>query len=147
MSMMETVREFICQCPFLKNGLLNVNYLGPYPTEYVIERVAADEVLKEYSDSGKLKQFVFSFASREWIGKNVEENQKIVQFYENFAGWLDEMSAAGRLPVLGEGKTAQSIGAISAGAMSNLSGDSAKYQIRCRLIYYEGGDNVWQEKN
>lgn len=133
------VRDFLCACPLLAEGKLNVDYLGSEPTEYTIERVAENEVLKEYSDGGKLKQFVFLFSSREWIGRRVEEHMKTAKFYENFADWLEKKSQRGELPQLESGKTAQAIGVMSGGVLYDQSGECAKYQIRCRLIYFEEG--------
>lgn len=139
-SVIAGVREFICACPLLADGKVNVDYLGAEPTEYAIERVSGDETLKEYCDGGKLKQFVFLFSSREWIGRRVEDHLKISEFYENFAQWLQEMSRAGTLPQIGAGKSPQTIGAVSSGSLYDQAGECAKFQIRCRLVYFEQGE-------
>lgn len=138
-SMVGGVREFLCACPLLEAGKLNVDYLGSEPTEYSMERVAENELLKQYSDGGKLKQFVFLFSSREWVGNRVEEHVKTAEFYEKFAKWLEEKSLAGELPLLESGKTAQSLEAVSGGILYDHTGECGKYQIRCRLIYLEEG--------
>ena len=139
-SLIAGVRDFLCSCPLLSDGKLNVDFLGPEPTEYAIERVAGDEVLKRYSDGGRLKQFVFLFSSREWIGRRVEQHLKLAEFYERFSEWLEEMSRKGTLPQIGESRVAQSIGAVSGGILYDQTGECAKYQIRCRLVYFEPGD-------
>lgn len=140
MSVMESVREFILDCPLLVEGKLNVDYLGFEPPEYVIQRVEADEILKKYSDGGELKQFVFIFGSRERIGGQVKEHLAIANFYEQISEWIVQKNNRGELPQLGAGKTAQSITVLTPGFMKDQAGDCARYQLRCKLIYFEGGD-------
>lgn len=142
MSMMENVRKFICGCPHLREGKLNVDYLGAEPTEYTVRRVAADEVLKQYADGGKLKKLVFTFHSREWMGRTVADQLQLAEFYEQFGDWIAEKNDMGELPELGERKIAQSIRVTKAGALQDQAGDSAKYQMECTLIYFEGGEGI-----
>lgn len=140
MSVIESVREFILGCPFLAEGKLNVNHLGAEPPEYVILRVETDEILKKYSDGGTLKQFDFIFGSRERVGGRVKDHLAIADFYERLAEWIAQKDGSGELPRLEEGKTAQAISVLAPGVMRDQTGDSARYQLRCRLIYFEGGE-------
>lgn len=135
MSITEAIREFMCSCPLLSGGRLNVDYLSAEPREYAIIRTGGEELVHRYADGGKLMRFDFLFASREWIAKSVDEQLAIAEFYEKLALWLEEKTAQGELPTLEAGLSPQSIRAISAGSKKDHAGDTAKYQMECRLIY------------
>lgn len=139
MSIIESVRTFICTCPFLKDGAINVDYLGDRPTEYTIDGVPTADTVKRYADGGKLKQFTFVFGSREYYGEDTLKNIENSSFYEDFAAWLENQTNLGILPVLAVGKRAQKIEALSTGYMFDGAAGNARYQIQCRLTYYEGG--------
>ncbi len=135
MSNTEAIRDFMCTCPYLKRGRLNIEYLGAEPREYVIERLPSEEVVRRYADGGELRRFDFAFGSREWIAKGVDEQLEIAHFYENVAKWLEEKTKQGELPDLGKGLIAQSIRTLSPGSKKDHAGDTAKYQMKCSLIY------------
>lgn len=139
MSIIRGIRNFIAGCPVLCEGKLNIDFLGSEPTEYTIERIGTDEVIKQYSDGGKLKRFVFAVVSREYVGTSVDKNLKAAEFYEKFSEWIAEKNAIGELPKIGESKVAQSIRVSKSGTMEDLADDCAKYQIECTMVYLEGG--------
>ncbi len=77
------------------------------------------------------------FAARLFYSDEARNNIDNSGFNENFAEWLEEETEKGNLPVLGAGKTAIKIEAMSSGYLFDISGDlsNARYQIQCRLIY------------
>ena len=135
MSITEAIRDFMCSCPLLLEGRINVDYLGAEPREYAIIRTRGEELVHQYADGGKLMRFDFLFASREWIAKSVDEQLAIAEFYEKLALWLEKKTAQGELPKLEAGLSPQSIRAVSAGGKKDHAGDTAKYQMECSLIY------------
>lgn len=137
MSIIESIRTFICTCPFLKDGVINVDYLGDTPTEYTVDGVPTTTTVKKYTDGGELKQYTFYFGSREYYGEDTLKNIENSKFYEDFAQWLKDKTDKKELPVLSTGKTAQKIEALSTGYMFDNSGGNARYQIQARLIYFE----------
>ena len=58
-------------------------------------------------------------------------------FYESLAAWLESQTRAGDLPVLPKGKKAQAIEAQSTGYLFTSGPDTGKYQIQCRLQYFQ----------
>lgn len=138
MNMIESVRTFIEKCPLLKEGRVNVDYLGKEPWEYTIDGVPVSTTVKQYTDGARLRRYEFVFGSREYYGTDMPERIENSAFYEDFSAWLDEMSINGQLPDLGENKWAQSIEAVSGGYIMDTDGKYARYQIQCRMIYYEG---------
>lgn len=134
----DKVRDFIAKCPLLDEfARLNVDYLGPNATEYTIDSVPTDEILKKYVDGGTLKQYIFVFASREYYGPDVLQNIENSGFYEKFSDWLEEKTEEGDFPLLEGNKSANSIEAISSGYLLSATEDTGSYQIQIRLTYYE----------
>jgi len=134
----EKIREYFLSCPILDEyARLNIDFLGVEPTQYTIEGQPVDPVIQKYVDGGILKQYVFVFGSREYYGADVLQNIENSGFYERFSNWLDEQSEKGNLPKLEGGKKALKIEALTTGYLFNASEDNARYQIQCRLIYYE----------
>ena len=60
----ESIRDYILSCPFLKDGKVNVDYL-PDEMAYSIDPVGGDPVYKQYTDGTCLEQFQFSLLSKE----------------------------------------------------------------------------------
>ncbi|NBI08062.1 hypothetical protein [Senegalia massiliensis] len=134
----DKIRDFISVCPLLDEfAKLNVDFLGPNATEYTIDSIPTDSILKQYVDGGKLKQYVFVFGSREFYGPDVLQNIENSGFYEKFSEWLDTKTELGELPLLEGNKESDSIEAMSSGYLFGSTEDTARYQIQCRLIYYE----------
>lgn len=105
-SLIQSIRDFFCTCPLLKDGAIHVDYLGVLPTEYSIDGVPAKKEVKAYIDGSALCQYVFTFGSVEKYGSDVETNIENSGFYENFVGWLKEKSQKKELPSLGCGREA-----------------------------------------
>lgn len=137
MAMIETVRQFLRTCPLLSGQKIQVDYLGGDPTEYTVDGVPAEAVVKRYAGGDSVRQFVFVFASREFYGPDRLTNIANSSFYEDFAAWLEAQSRAGNLPALGGGKEAIGIEAMSTGYLYDSGSDNARYQIQCRLVYYQ----------
>lgn len=139
MSIIKGIRDFIAGCPLFREGKINIDFLGAEPVEYSIERIGTDEVIKQYSDGGKLKRFVFAVASREYVGMSVDKHLKAAEFHEKFSEWLKAKNDEGELPKIGNGRVAQSIRVSSSGVLKDLADDCAKYSIECTMVYFEGG--------
>ena len=136
MSITESIRTYLCTCPFLKDGIINVDYLGEKPTEYTVECVPAAKEAKRYTDGSSLKQYLFLFASREYYGQDVLTNIENSRFYEQFSNWISQQDKKGIYPVLENG-IPQKIETLSSGYLFHGNGTDARYQIQCRLTYYE----------
>ena len=139
MSIIKGIRDFIAGCPLFCEGKINIDFLGAEPVEYSIERIGTDEIIKQYSDGGKLKRFVFAIASREYVGMSVDKHLKKAEFHEKFSEWIEAKNDAGELPDIGKGRVAQSIRVSSSGVLKDLADDCAKYSIECTMVYFEGG--------
>lgn len=138
MTVIESIKDFISQCPLLGEfSHLCVDYLHENADSYSIEEVPAEAVIRRYVDGSSERQFVFVFAARLFYSDELRNNIDNSGFYERFAEWLEEQTEADNLPVLADGKTACKIEAMSSGYLFDISGDlsNARYQIQCRLMY------------
>ncbi len=133
----KSVIQFIKQCPYIKNGTFCADCLSSKPYHYTVEAVPSTQILKTYCDGASVRQFSFVFASREYYGTDELINLSNNGFYENFSNWLEECTKNGNLPDLGEKAVPIGIEAQSVGYMYEASGNTARYQIQCRLIYYK----------
>lgn len=137
----KSLEEYMKACPFLKEGRFHVNYLGIDVINYTIDTVPTARVITQYSDGGALKQYNFIFASRETYSEDRHKSIENSGFYESLENWFETQTRKNILPVLKGGKTAQAIETLSSGFISSADEKTARYEIQCRLIYYE---NTWR---
>lgn len=140
MTIIESIRNFIKQCPFLEafEGAIRigVDYLDSEATTYSIEKVPCNPIIKKYVDGSSKRQEQFIFASRESYGQDIFNNLDNINFYENFASWIEENNNNEKLPAL-DNKEALSLELTSNGYAFKTDIDKAQYQIQMRLIYME----------
>ncbi|MCM1115608.1 MAG: chloramphenicol resistance protein [Clostridium sp.] len=138
MAIIEAVKNFILQCPYLDElKKVNVDFLPSDPNTYSIEEEPTEIILKEYIDGSSDRQFVFVFASRMLWNEEVINNIQNSGFFEKFQDWLERCTAEDELPQMDEGMHAYKIEAISNGYLFDVNGNEkyARYQIQCRLLY------------
>lgn len=143
MNIIDNIRKFIKSCPYLNDYVgatkpkINVDYLDDEVISYSIERVPADPIIETYIDGSKKKQEIFVFCSRESYGQDVFINLENINFYENFAKWIEEQNSLGNFPLVDKGCEVQKIEVSTNGYAFQTSEDKAQYQIQMRLIYLE----------
>ena len=135
MRLIESIRNFILKCPYLKEGPLNVDYKSFEATEYSIDGTPVEPIIKRYVDGGTVRQYNFVFSSTEMYGQDTLNNMSNSGFYEDFADWLEDCSGKGDLPVMDEGKNPLKIEALNRGYLFDNTTNTGIYQIQCRLIY------------
>lgn len=139
-STIASVREYMMTCPFLDEfARINIDYLGAEPTQYTIDTIPTDPIVKRYTNGDSIRQLVFVFASREYYGAEVLENMANSDFYEKLADWLEQQSRQKNLPMMAEGKKARTIGALTSGYAFATDAHTAQYQIQCKLTYFQEG--------
>lgn len=126
---------FETTCPLLTGRRLNITCLDEKPHACVLIPGSDPPVITRYPDGGALCQYVFIFSTREYFDASVRENLAVAKFYEDFEQWLELQNAYGDLPKLKGSKESICIEPLSRGYLFDASGQSAKYQIKLRLIY------------
>lgn len=140
MTIIESIRSFIKQCPFLEEFegavRIGVDYLDSESTTYSIEKVPCNPIIKKYVDGSSKRQEQFIFASRESYGQDIFNNLDNINFYEKFANWIEENNNNEKLPIL-DNKESLSLEVTSNGYAFQTDIDKAQYQIQMKLIYME----------
>lgn len=141
MTVIESIRNFIKNCPYLEEFegaiRIGVDFLDKETTTYSLEKVPTNPIIKKYIDGSCKKQELFIFSSRESYGPDVFNNLENINFYEKFAEWIEEMNIKGELPSLDNKREAEKIEVTSNGYAFQTDVDRARYQIQMRLIYIE----------
>lgn len=141
MTIVESIRNFIKKCPYLEEFegaiRIGVDYLDKETTNYSIEKVPCNPIIKKYVDGSCKKQELFIFTSRESYGPDIINNLNNINFYENLVSWLEEKNRTGDLPILDGKREVEKIEILTNGYAFQTDIDKARYQIQLRLIYIE----------
>lgn len=138
----DNIRKFVLTCPLLNESndgeiRLNVNYLGDDATTYSLEEIPTEPILKKYIDGSSIRQYQFTFCSREAYGQDTIQNIANSSFYEDFANWIDEQNSNKNLPLLDKKMTSKSIEVLTNGYALQVDENMARYQIDLNLKYYK----------
>ena len=129
----ESIRDYILSCDFLKEGKVNIDYL-PDEMAYSIDPVGADPVYKKYTDGSCLKQFQFSLLSKYAYDGDARTGIANSGFYQRFEEWIEENNMNDIYPEL-DRHTPVRVEVLQSGYLFSAEADLGRYQIICRLIY------------
>lgn len=96
--MVESIKDWLSTCPFLRNGKINVDYL-PRKRSYSISLVPVTPILQQYTDGGSIRQIQFNFSSNENLDGSDENSIANSRFYEDLQNWIDEQISISNFPV------------------------------------------------
>ncbi|ADU26077.1 hypothetical protein [Ethanoligenens harbinense] len=139
MSIINSLYEYFKSCPLLGDNKINVDYLPETAREYTIDTITGDPIIKRYARGATLRQYLYAFGSRDFYGPDVLQNLSNSGFYGDFAAWLDEQNKAKNFPVLPPNCVPQKIEAQTSGYLFGADAETARYQIQCRIVYYQEG--------
>lgn len=135
----KSIRDYFLTCPVLNTfRKIGIDYLPADELAYTIDPIPSDTTIKTYIDGGKIKQYQFVIASREFYGNDEAQNIENSGFYEELSEWLEVQSMLDNLPELSGKRRSQELKVLTSGYLFNATEDRARYQIQLRLIYYEG---------
>ena len=138
MTIVESIRNWVRGCPLIDDDLrVNVDWLPENATEYTIDSIPSEAVVRRYLDGSAQKQELFVFGSREPYGTDVLQNIDNSGFYEDFCDWVESQNETGDLPALETGKTPIKVDVLSTAYVFQSDAETARYQIQCRLLYME----------
>ena len=84
-SIIQGLVDYFMGCPLLKDGVFRMDALGEEAVEYTIETGMFDPIIKKYIDGSSVRQYQFSFASREFYSMDRIQNMRNICFYEKLA--------------------------------------------------------------
>lgn len=132
-SKIELIRDYFMNCPLLKDGKLNIDYVGEEPIQYSINTMlTSNSIVKQYTDGGTLRQYPFVFVSNEIYSQDAIDQIEACGFYDKLEEWIEKQDAEENLPKI-EG--IQSIEVMAPGYLFDASQTVARYQIQCRILY------------
>lgn len=136
MTVIESIRTWLKGYSGL-SGRLDVDFLSEDADTYSLDTIPTEEVIKQYHDGGKVKQYLFAVSSRRYYDQNIAQNIDNLEFFEKLTEWVEAKAKRRELPVMAEGKTAQKIVVTSNAYPFIVTEDGkARYQIQMRLEYY-----------
>lgn len=144
-AIIECIKDYFKGCPYLNDKDINIDFLGDDEEAFSIEEIPAPIITKKFIDGSKEKQCLFVLASRLFFG-GLENQQKIdnLHLFEKISNWLEDNTENDVLPTLNDKQTATSIETLSSGYLfgTDKVNKYARYQIQCKLIYFEEG-KIW----
>ena len=136
MSIIESIKNYLTSCPDLNGKAININYLSPERDSFSIDNVPKNPVVKRYSDGESLMQFCFLIAGRTVYDRDVYENMRIAEFFEDFESWIERQNSLKILPDLSDlGLSPTAIEVTKSGTVYDTARTSARFQIEARLLY------------
>lgn len=136
-SIIQGITDFFMNCPLLKDGAFRVDALSDKGVEYTIETGIFDPIVKTYVNGDTDRIYQFSFGSREFYSMDRLQNIKNIEFYEQFANWIEEQSRNENFPEMPEKCYPQALTVLSPGYIFDGSMKNARYQIQLQLEYYK----------
>ena len=138
-SIAKALHTYLLTCPLLGDHPLGVDWLPDKSVAFSIDTTPASQIIQRYYSGSSLRQYEFVLRSVADYGADILQNLANSTLYEQLAGWMDEQTRKRNFPDLGPGRTVQSIEAQSTGYLMTAAPDVGRYQIQCRMIYYEKG--------
>lgn len=140
MTIIESIRKYLSNCPLLMDGKLNVDFLPPEAASYSVDVTPVSPVVKSYLDGSSVCQFAFVLATRTYYGVDIRQQIDNLGFFEKFSNWIEDQNHNRNWPDLGNGKKAQKLEVTTSGYVFAPETDTARYQIQCKLTYFQKGE-------
>lgn len=135
MSIIDAIRKFLKTYPPLADGRLNIDFLPEKAKTYSVFQEPCESTVGHYITGQPKLQCVFVLASKEVYSGEIDQNSVNLEFYDDFARWIQKQNIIRNFPQL-EGYTATSIETTSPGYLYvNEINDTAQYRIQCRMNY------------
>lgn len=138
-SIAKALHTYLLTCPLLGDHPLGVDWLPDKSVAFSIDTTPASQIIQRYYSGSTVRQYEFVLRSVQDYGADILQNLANSTLYEQLAGWMEEQTRKRDFPDLGSGRTVQSIEAQSTGYLMTAAPDVGRYQIQCRMIYYEKG--------
>lgn len=136
-TVIQSLWDYFLTCPLMGDRKINVDFLPEKSLEYSIDTTPATEIVKQYVDGSSVRQYLFVIRSVQDYGSDVLQNIANSGFFESLSNWLEEQTRKKNFPALPSGKEPQKIEAQSTGYLFVSGPDTGKYQIQCRLQYFQ----------
>ena len=137
MKIIESIRDYIENLDCMKtfNNAININFLDGEVDSFSLEEIPCTPILKRYVDGSTLRQFEFTFCSREPYGAEIIQQIENSGFYEDFTGEIENKNHESILPKGIDNIIPIGIEIISSAYVVTAEEDTALYQINLNFKY------------
>lgn len=137
MTIIESIRNYLLTCTLLGNSKINIDYLPEHAIEYSVDTTPAEQIVTRYVRGATERQYLFVVRSVNEYGSDVLQNLENSGFFESLSTWFETQTKAKTFPTLPTGMKCDKIEAQSTAYLFSTQPDTAKYQIQCRITYYQ----------
>lgn len=135
MSIIDSIRQWLKTYPPLSNGRMNIDFLPDAAQTYSVFLEPCESTVGYYITAKPKRQCVFTLASTEVYSGEINRNAVNLEFYDDFAAWLQDQNLLRNFPQLDRYEVTL-IESTSPGYLfTNEINDKARYQIQCRILY------------
>ena len=137
MKIIESIRDYIENLDCMKtfNNAININFLDGEVDSFSLEEIPCTPILKRYVDGSTLRQFEFTFCSREPYGAEIIQQIENSGFYEDFTEEIENKNHESILPIGIDNIIPIGIEIISSAYVVTVEEDTALYQINLNFKY------------
>ncbi len=135
--MVYDVLNYIKQCPYLSDYIMNVDFLGKNINSLSVSGRAKQETIKTYIDGDCIVKEKYILKLRLPYGVDMDENLKNSELLTNISKWFFYNNERGILPELAEDKIAISASADFLRDEVTHLADTAVYTAEIVLVYYK----------
>lgn len=139
MKIIEAIRNYISNldCMATFENAVNINFLDGEVDSFSLEEVPCEPILKRYIDGSSLRQFQFSFCSREPYGAEIIQQIDNSSFYDDFVEEIENKNNKGILPIGADNIEPIELKVTSSAYVVATEEDTAMYQINLNFKYFK----------
>ena len=134
--MINSILDFIKDCPFLRGATFNVNYTDPTPLACSVGQTGEVQIHTRYADGGSLCSISAEIFIRCPYSSAEGENVNSALLCSQVEKWISECNKRGILPGMGDGVRAVSLEVVKGFRLVETASVDAVYRATVKLTLY-----------
>lgn len=138
--MIPSLYSYLASCPILADRKFHWTTSSENGNEtalaYAISADQGDEQLVVYQNGTVLIRSLYRLSSTDNCTPDMAQQLSDTGLFDQLALWMSQENAKRNLPLLPDGLTPRSIGAVGATYLYSLDNNSGEYQTQFELEYY-----------
>jgi len=135
--MLGSIIEVLESCPHLSGVPISEVVLKETAGAASVRPLPEAPLVRRYTDGSSLRQAVFSLCLRE---RPAEETGGIMKLMLAVGRWLEKQGVG--LPLLDGGRFSRGFEVVQAPAVTDNTFGSRRFEMVCRLLYYQERDEI-----
>lgn len=135
----ESVKKYFESLNSMKefSNAINVNYLSENIDNFSIEEIPSQPIIKKYANGSTVRQFQFTFCSREIYSMEILQNINNSGFYETLCNEIETNNNNNIFPILENGLESLDLEITSTPYIISVDDNTGIYQVNFRLKYFK----------